>query len=98
MRPRGEVVALRQRRVREPLVVAQVEIGLRAVIGHEDFAVLERAHRAGSTFRYGSNFWQRDLQSAALQQAADRGGRDPLPREETTPPVTKINLAISHSL
>ena len=37
--------------MREPLVVAEVEIGLRAVVGDVDFAVLERAHRAGSTFR-----------------------------------------------
>jgi hypothetical protein len=33
--------------------VADVEVGLGAVLGHEDLAVLERAHRPGSTFRYG---------------------------------------------
>ena len=44
--PAGQVVALRQLGVREALVVAQVEIGLRAVVGDEDFAVLERAHGA----------------------------------------------------
>jgi hypothetical protein len=30
----------------EALVVAEIEIGLRAVVGHEDLAVLIRAHRA----------------------------------------------------
>ena len=32
--------------VEEALVVAQVEVGLGAVLGDEDLAVLERAHRA----------------------------------------------------
>ena len=32
--------------VDEALVVADVEVGLGAVLGHEDLAVLERAHRA----------------------------------------------------
>ena len=32
--------------VGEALVVAQVEVGLRAVLGDEHLAVLERAHRA----------------------------------------------------
>ncbi len=43
----GEIVGLAERRVGEAFVVAQVEIGLRAVVGDEDFAVLEGAHGAG---------------------------------------------------
>jgi hypothetical protein len=31
----------------EPLVVAQVEVGLATVVGHEHLSVLERVHRAG---------------------------------------------------
>ena len=31
------------------LVVAEIEVGLGAVLGDEDLAMLERAHRAGST-------------------------------------------------
>jgi len=42
--------------VQEPLVVADVQVGLGAVVGDEDLAVLERVHGAGSTFRYGSSF------------------------------------------
>ena len=33
--------------VGEALVVAEVEVGLGAVVGDEHFAVLERRHRAG---------------------------------------------------
>ena len=49
----GQVVALRELGVGEALVVAQVEVGLRAVVGDEDFAVLERAHGAGVHVQIG---------------------------------------------
>ena len=42
----GLVAVARRGHVREPLVVAQVEVGLGAVVGHVDLAVLIRAHRA----------------------------------------------------
>ena len=40
------VVVARRDRVGEPLVVAEVEVGLGAVVGDVDLAVLVRAHRA----------------------------------------------------
>jgi hypothetical protein len=46
-------------RVGVALVVAEVEVGLRAVLGDEHLAVLVRRHRAGSTLMYGSNFCSR---------------------------------------
>ena len=42
----GDVVLPGERPIDEALVVAQVEIGLGAVVGHEDLAVLERRHGA----------------------------------------------------
>ena len=42
----GDVVLLRERPIDEALVVAEVEIGLGAVVGDVDLAVLERRHRA----------------------------------------------------
>ena len=42
----GEVVGLRHLGGDEALVVAEVEVGLGAVLGHEHLAVLERRHRA----------------------------------------------------
>ena len=42
----GEVVLLAHARRQEALVVAEVEVGLGAVVGDEHLAVLERAHRA----------------------------------------------------
>jgi hypothetical protein len=48
---RGHVVALAGRDAGEALVMAEVEIGLGAVVRHIDFAVLVGRHRAGSTLR-----------------------------------------------
>ena len=70
----GEVVEPGQLRVGEALVVAKVEIGLRAVVEHVHLAVLERAHRAGINIQVGIKLLQRDLESPVLQQGAD-GGR-----------------------
>ncbi len=66
-------------RVGEPLVVAEVEVGLGAVVGDEDLAVLERAHRAGIDVQVRVELLQSDAQPAAFEQAADAGRRDPFP-------------------
>ena len=69
--------------VEEPLVVPDVEVGLRAVVGHEDLAVLERVHRPGVDVEVGVQLLHRDPEPARAQQAtearsgealAERGG------------------------
>ncbi len=75
--PAGEVIGLRQRRVREALVVAQVEIGFGAIVGDEHLAVLERAHGAGIDVQVGIEFLQRDFEAAALEKTAEARRRDP---------------------
>ena len=74
----GEVVGLGERRMGEALVVAEVEIGLGAVVGDEDLAVLEGAHGAGVDVEVGVELLQRDFEAAAFEQAADARGRDSL--------------------
>ena len=75
----GEIVGLRELGVGEALVVPEVEIGLGAIVGDEDFAVLEGTHGAGIDVEVGVEFLAGDFEAAALQQTADRGGGDPLP-------------------
>ena len=65
--------------VDEPLVVADVEVGLGAVLGDEDLAVLERAHRAGVDVQVRVELLRLDPQPARLQEPAERGRHDPLP-------------------
>src|SRR5215211_4344547 len=71
-RPRGVLVG-------ESLVVAEVEIGLRAVLGHEYLAVLERAHRPGVDVDVRVELLDLDPHPTADQEPTDRGRGDPLP-------------------
>jgi len=53
----------------EALVVAQVEVGLRAVVGDKDLAVLEGRHGTRIDVEIGVELHHVDAQAAALEQA-----------------------------
>ncbi len=74
----GEVVGLGHAAVaQEALVVAEVEVGLGAVAGDEDLAVLVGAHGARIHVDVGIHLDHRDLEAAGLEQGGQRGGGDP---------------------
>ena len=52
--------------------MAEVEIRLRAVLGHIDLAVLIRAHRSGIDVDVRVEFLRGDLQPARLEKSALR--------------------------
>src|SRR5262249_30587210 len=56
----------------EPLVVAEVEVGLRTVVGDEDLAVLVGRHGPGIDIEIGVELAQPYLVAARLQQRAER--------------------------
>ena len=56
----------------EALVVTEVEIGLSAVVGDEDFAMLIGRHRSRIDVEIGIELAQTDLVAARLQQRAKR--------------------------
>ena len=60
------------------LVMAQVQVGLGAVVSHKDLAVLQRAHRAGVHVDIRVQFLACHFQAAGLQQAAQAGGGNAL--------------------
>ena len=64
----GDVVLLVGVAPGEALVMAEVEVGLRPVIGHEDLAVLVGAHGAGVDVEIGVELAQPDRKAARLQQ------------------------------
>ena len=68
----GQVGVLVQVFVDEALVVSQIQIGLGAVIGHEHFAVLQRAHGARIHVHIGVQLLAGHLQAAALQKPTQR--------------------------
>ena len=74
----GDVRRAVQLGVEEALVVADVEVGLGAVVGDEDLTVLERVHRPGVDVEVGVELLHGDPQAAHLEQAAEAGGRQPL--------------------
>ncbi len=76
--PGGDVGRAGQVGVEEALVVADVEVGLGAVLGDEDLAVLERVHRARVDVEIRVELLHRDPQAAGLEQGAEAGGRQTL--------------------
>ena len=65
--------------VDEALVVAEVEVGLAAVVGDEHLAVLERVHRAGVDVDVRVELLHRDPEAPGLEQPTERGGGEALP-------------------
>ena len=90
----GDVGVALDELVDEALVVAQVEVGLGAVLGDEDLAVLERAHGAGVDVEVGVELLDRDLEAALLSSRPREAAVMPLPSPVTTPPVTKMCLVM----
>ena len=74
----GQVGEFVQVLVDEALVVAEIEVGLRAVVGDVNLAVLERAHRARVHVDVGVKLLRGYLEAAAFQQAAEGCGSDAL--------------------
>ena len=66
----GEVVGLAHARRDEALVVAQVQVGLGAVVGDEHLAVLERRHRPRIDVQIGIQLDQRDLEATGFKNGS----------------------------
>src|SRR5713101_2829193 len=65
--PRRHIVALIGRFIRKPLVVAQVEIGLRAIVGHEHLAMLIRRHCSRINIDVGVQLHEGDTDAPILE-------------------------------
>ena len=76
--PRRHVVGARGRQAGEALVMAQIQIGLGAVVGDEDLAVLGRAHRARIDVEIGVELAQPHAIAARLEQGREGGGGETL--------------------
>jgi hypothetical protein len=62
----------------EALVVAEVEVRLRAVVEHVNLAVLIRAHRARVDVQVGVELLDAHGEPARLEQRAERARRETL--------------------
>ena len=73
-----EVRFAREALVDESLVVAEIEIALVAVVGHEDLAMLEWAHCAGVDVEIGVHLLHGHPVAARFEQMPKRSGGDSL--------------------
>ena len=71
----GEIVVARENAIGEALVMAEIEIGLGAIIEDINFAVLERVHRSRIDVEIGIEFLENNPQSAQLEKRAERSRR-----------------------
>ena len=71
---RGDVVGFFRRHAGEALVMPEIEIGFRPVVGDEHLAVLIRAHGARIDVEIGVELFQADRIPARLQKRAKGGG------------------------
>ena len=69
---RGDVVGLARRASGEALIVAEIEIGLGAVVGDEHLAVLIGAHGSGIDIEIGVELAQTHAEPTRLKQRAER--------------------------
>src|SRR5690606_6024006 len=74
----GERVATAQSAAEKALVMAEIEIGLGAILGNEHFAVLEWTHRAGIDVDVGVQLQHGHLQPACLKNGTERSRGDSL--------------------
>ena len=65
------IIRLRKLRVCEALIMAEVEVGLGAVVGHKDLTVLKRRHRTRIDVDVRVELHHLDLHPARLEQTAD---------------------------
>src|SRR5205807_1939774 len=94
----GEVVGLGHLGAHEALVMAQVQVGLGPVVGHEHLAVLERRHRSRIDVDVGIELYEGDFDLARFEDRGEGGGGDALAQAGTTPPVTKTYLVMPSSV
>ena len=77
--PGAEAVGAGELGVDEAFVVAEVEIGFRAVFGYEHLAMLERAHRAGIHVDIRIQLKHSYIQPARFEDGGNRSGGDTFP-------------------
>ena len=71
---RRRICSARQVHIQEAFVVADIEVGFRAVFSHENFAVLKRVHRAGIDVDVGIELLHDHMQSPRTKESSQAGG------------------------
>jgi hypothetical protein len=96
----GQVGVFVQIFVDKALIVAQIQIGLSAIVGHEHLTVLQRAHGTRVYVHIGVQLLAGHLQTAALEQTAQRCGCDALAKagDDTAGDKDEFGLFLCHRI
>ena len=80
--------------------MAKIKVGLSAIVGHEHLAVLQRAHGTRVYVHIGVQLLAGHLQAAALEQTAQRCGRDALAKagDDTAGDKDEFGLFLCHRI
>lgn len=76
--------------VNETFIVSQIKIRFRAVISDKDLAVLVRTHGTGIDIDIRVKFLNGNFVPSVFRRRPREAAVMPFPKDETTPPVTKI--------
>jgi hypothetical protein len=71
-----EIIAPTHLGTREALVMAKIKVGFGAVLGHEYFPVLERAHGSRIHVDVRIQLEHRDFEAARFKNCGEGGGSD----------------------
>src|SRR5690606_27701216 len=74
----GDVVAARRGHAREPLVMTEIEVGFRPVVGDIDLAMLDRGHGSRIHVQIGVEFPQTHGKAPGLEKRAQSRGCETL--------------------
>src|SRR5690606_8671023 len=94
---RGDVVDAREVHVEEPLVGADVEVGLGAVVGDEHLAVLVRPHGASVYVHVRVDLHRRHAVTPRPEERSDARCGDALPETRHDPTGNEDVLAVQAS-
>src|SRR6056297_4153505 len=77
--------------------MTEIQIRLSSIIGNKHLAMLKRVHSSCIYIYVGIHFDHRNTETSFFSNTPRDAAVRPLPSEETTPPVTKINFLIKIS-
>ena len=76
--PRGDIGVFGETFINESLVMSQIQIRFRAIVGDEDFSVLYGVHSSRININIGIKLLHGDLVAPGFQKPSKRGCCDPL--------------------
>lgn len=89
-----KVACLQISGIEKTFIVSDIKVCFGAVFGNKNFTVFERAHGAGIDVDVGVDLQHTNIFACVFEECPTLAAVIPLPKELSTPPVTKIYFVI----